>query len=159
MLPTLSAISCLALCYFQNKLNVLQKEESGKSKIFSTLLTTVLTIYFTFIVPAGVGVYWIVGNLLSILQMYILNFIYPPNKFIDYKKLEHYKNLNIEKKKEIKKHKERENQDYKRFFKEVNKEIVFYSEQNGFYKYFSGDRKSTRLNSSHSQQSRMPSSA
>ena len=30
----------------------------------------------------------------------------------------------------------RERADYKRFFSVANKHIVFYSEQNGFYKYF-----------------------
>jgi YidC/Oxa1 family membrane protein insertase len=43
--------------------------------------------YFAFLVPAGVGLYWIFGNSFSIPVMYIVNVIYDPNKYIDYETL------------------------------------------------------------------------
>ena len=141
IIPILAAISCILLCILQNKSNVLQKEETTISKLFTTTLTTVLTIYFIFLVPSGVGLYWIVGNILSIFQIYILNAIYPPKKYIDYEKLKYWKELNNKKKKEIKENKRREKEDYKRFFDEKNfkdMKLIFYSEKSGFYKYFEG---------------------
>ena len=139
IIPILSLVSCITLCYFQNKLNVLQKEESIKSKILTGLLTSVLTLYFVLLVPIGVGIYWIIGNIVAIIQLYILNAMYPPKKYIDYEKLEYWSKLNLEKKEKIKSYKKREKEDYKKFFNKNNKvKIVFYSEQSGFYKYYAG---------------------
>ena len=139
IVPVLAAISCILLCFFQNRANVLQKAESLKSKLLTGTLTTVLTVYFVFLVPNGVGLYWIIGNLLAIIQIYILNAIYPPNKYVDYKELEYWQSKNKEKQKEVRLNKKREKEDYKRFFSNVdNIKLVFYSEQSGFYKYFEG---------------------
>lgn len=139
IIPICALISCLLLCYFQNKLNVLQKEESLKSKISTGSLTTALTLYFVFLVPAGVGIYWIIGNVVAILQLYILNAMYPPKKYIDYERLEYWSKLNLEKKDKLKNYKKREKEDYKKFFSKNNKvKIVFYSEKSGFFKYYAG---------------------
>ena len=116
LVPILATISCVLLIIFQNKENVLQKEENIKSKLLTGILTIVLTIYFVFLVPAGVALYWIIGNILAIIQIYILNFIYSPKKYIDYEKLLYWKNKNKEKEL-IKKTRKK---DYKRFLKENN---------------------------------------
>lgn len=141
LIPILAGISSILLCIFQNRENVLQREESILSKILTGTLTTIITIYFVFLVPNGVAMYWILGNLLAILQMYILNFMYSPSKYIDYNKLKYWKDLNKEKKQEVKQNKKKEKEDYKKFFKRENienRKLIFYSEKNGFYKYFSG---------------------
>ena len=42
--------------------------------IFGTMAVSVgLSLYLGFFVPAGIGLYWIASNLLSIVQMYLLN--------------------------------------------------------------------------------------
>ncbi len=141
IIPILAALSSILLCIFQNKLNVLQKEESIRSKMFTTVLTTALTVYFVFLVPIGVGIYWIFGNILAIIPIYILNAIYPPEKYIDYNKLKYWQDLNIKKRKELLNNKKREKEDYKSFFDKdniSNMKLIFYSERSGFYKYFSG---------------------
>lgn len=141
VVPIIAIISTILLCVFQNRNNVLQKEENIVSKISTSLLTIFLTAYFIFLVPCGVGIYWIMGNILSILQMYLLNAMYPPEKYINYEKLIYWKDLNNQKREEKKKYKEKERNDYKKFFEEdniKNMKLIFYSEQNGFYKYFSG---------------------
>ena len=139
IIPTLALISCILLCYFQNRLNVLQKEESVMSKILTGSLTAILTLYFVLLVPVGVGIYWIIGNIVAILQLYILNAMYPPRKYIDYEKLEYWSKLNLEKKEKIKNYQKREREDYKKFFNKNNKvKIVFYSEKSGFFKYYAG---------------------
>lgn len=139
IIPTLALISCILLCYFQNRLNVLQKEESVMSQILTGSLTAILTLYFVLLVPVGVGIYWIIGNIVAILQLYILNAMYPPKKYIDYEKLEYWSKLNLEKKEKIKNYQKREREDYKKFFNKRNKvKIVFYSEKSGFFKYYAG---------------------
>ena len=103
-------------------------------------LSVALSLYLGFFVSSGVAGYWILSNIFSILQMYILNSAIDPKKYIDYKALE-------ESRKKLKalgslgspltpEMKKREKADYKRFFSINNKHIVFYSEQSGFYKYF-----------------------
>lgn len=144
IVPILAALSAWLMCYAQNKANVLQVEQSKANQISTLLLSVGLSLYLGFFVAAGVGLYWIVGNLLSIVQLYLLNAWINPKKYIDYEDLE-------ESKKELDKVKQysssnkasqskedalREKQDYKRFMKYGEKQIVFYSEKNGFYKYF-----------------------
>ena len=94
--------------------------------------------------PAGVGLYWIISNLLSIVQLFLLNWLINPKKYINYQELADSKAkleevLQFEhsgKKKRSKEEIIREKQDYRRFFKYGEKQIVFYSEKNGFYKYY-----------------------
>ena len=88
MIPILALITTIMLCLFQNKLNVLQREETYLSKLLTGIITTVITVYFVLLVPTGVGLYWIYGNILGILQLYILNWIIPPKKYINYNEIE-----------------------------------------------------------------------
>lgn len=143
IIPILSALSALILCLVQNKENVLQQEQGLLNKWGMTIFLVVFSLYFTFVVPAGVGIYWICSNVFAIIQIYILNWIYNPKKYIDYDYLENSKEANrvlkeIKKQQKIenKKHVPREKNDYKKFLKTEGKQLVFYSEKSGFYKYF-----------------------
>ncbi len=144
VIPILAALSALLMCVTQNISNVLQSEQSFANKSLTLSISVGLSLYLGLFVPAGIGLYWIVGNLLSIVQMYALNFFISPKKHVDYEALN-------ESRAELKKIEEeaakqkrtrskediaRENADYKRFLKEGRKQIVFYSERNGFYKYY-----------------------
>lgn len=144
IIPILAALSAWLMCYTQNKANVLQSEQSKTNQITTLVISVGLSLYLGFFVEGGIGFYWIISNLMSIALMYILNAIINPNKYIDYEALEKSKNelekmknysstnKNIQNKEYI----SREKADYKRFEKYSNKQIVFYSEKNGFYKYF-----------------------
>lgn len=129
-------ITTLLLCYIQNKENVLQVEESRKNQIITTVLTLGITVYFSIYVPVGVSFYWSLGNIISIFQLYLLNYMYNPKKYINYDKLEKINCIIKERQDEENKNKLKEKEDYKRFLDYGSKEIVFYSEANGFYKYF-----------------------
>ena len=144
VVPLIAALSAWLMCHIQNKVNVLQAEQTKVNQITTLLISVGLSMYLGFFVPAGVGLYWTVGNLLSILQLFLLNIWINPKKYIDYEALE-------ESKKELEKvnkyssqakagqdkeYATLEKQDYKRFMKYGEKQIVFYSEKNGFYKYF-----------------------
>lgn len=148
IIPVLSGVSTYLLCLAQNHANVLQQEQSFAAKWSVSIFTIAVSTYFTFLVPSGVGVYWIAGNLLSIANLYLMNFLYNPKKYIDYDEFEQTKKLLREqrearekKKKALAPFKAQEKADYKRFRKGMDieaKELVFYSEGSGFYKYFAG---------------------
>ena len=136
IIPIISIVSCVLLCFFENKSNVLQRYEKKSYKIITTVITTVITAYFVSLVPVGVILYWTIGNLLAIIQIYILNYIIPLDKETE-KRLQEEKRKNVQERL----YKLKEKDDYKTFFEEEKNgkvELVFYSEQSGFYKYFSG---------------------
>lgn len=142
MIPIAAAFSSWLMCFTQNKANVLQSEQGKINKTITLLLSVGLSLYLGFFVPAGVGFYWIISNLMSIALMYILNYFINPRKYIDYEALEASRR-ELEQIDQMSSQSRRdkslialEKQDYKRFLKYENKQIVFYSEKNGFYKYF-----------------------
>ena len=73
LVPLIAGLSSLILCLFQNAINVLQSAQSKFGK-YSTLLFSVgLSVYLGMFVPAGVALYWTASNLLTIVQLLILN--------------------------------------------------------------------------------------
>ncbi len=136
--PLLSGLSALLLCVVQNKINVLQLSQGKANKIITTVIMVGFSTYFAFLVPAGVGLYWIFGNLFAIPSMALVNVVMPPRKYIDYDYLMKMKAQKAALEKEHKKYLKREKSDYKRFFSVKNMQLMIYSEQNGFYKYYAG---------------------
>lgn len=144
IVPVLAALSAWLMCVAQNKSNVLQSEQSKANKITTLSISVGLSLYLGFFVTAGVGLYWIAGNILAIVQLYILNACISPKKHIDYEALAESKAeldkvlaSNASAKAKVSKEDQiREKADYKRFDKYGAKQLVFYAERNGFYKYF-----------------------
>ena len=144
LVPIIAGFSAFLLCVAQNAINVLQAEQSKLNKYGMMAFSVGLSLYLGMFVPAGVALYWTASNLLAILQQWLLNIAINPKKYVDYAELEKtrkelselnnmksVKSLPPEAKKKAK-------ADYKRFFGIVNKHLVFYSESNGFYKYYKG---------------------
>lgn len=138
LVPILSGISAWLLCVVQNKINILQMAAGNANKITTTIFMVAFSTYFAFLVPAGVGLYWIFGNIFAIPSMMLTNLCMPPKKYIDYEYLKKMQQQRIEKEKIYKATNAREKEDYKKFFAQQNVKLVFYSEQGGFYKYYSG---------------------
>lgn len=148
VIPLISALSSFFLCFVQNKINVLQKEHGFLGKWGMAAFLTLFSLYFGFAVATGVGVYWIFNNVLTIIQLFILNTIINPCKYIDYAALSESKKILAAAKASVPKKKffifdrspegKKEREDYKRFFSvpEDEMKLVFYSESSGFYKYF-----------------------
>ena len=144
LVPILAGISALLLCICQNIMNVLQAQQSVWNKYGMLIFSVGLSLYLGMFVPAGVALYWIFSNLFAILQQWLLNIFINPKKYVDYEELEkttnelkQLENLN-KKNKRTREQKRKEKKDYKRFFSVLNKHLVFYSESNGFYKYYQG---------------------
>lgn len=145
IIPIVAALSAFVMCFVQNKINVLQAEQGALNQYGTMILSVALSLYLGFFVAVGVGFYWICSNLLSTLQLVFLNLWINPKDYIDYEKLEESKEelrqakafMNTKKKEsQNSPYRKKEKEDYKKFFSGPRKKIVFYSEKNGFYKYY-----------------------
>ena len=142
LVPLLAALSAVVLSLCQNKLNPLQASQSRAAQNSTMAVSVGISLALGFVVPAGVGFYWIWSNLFTIAQQLLLNRMRSPEKEIDYEELEASRKelaAYTETGKETKRSREeirREKEDYKRFFSVGNKHLVFYSESSGFYKYY-----------------------
>ena len=138
--PLLSGLSALLLSAMQNRYYVLQLTAGFWGKWGTAIFLTAFSFYFALILPCGVGLYWIAGNLISIAVMGLCNLIYNPKKLIDYATIKVKPKLTREERtaKRLKKKAERGRQrlDMRRFYKTANKQLVFYSEGSGYFKYF-----------------------
>ena len=133
LLPFVSAVSAFLLCYAQNLTNVLAKEMTFMAKWSMAIFLTIFSFYFTFVSGIGFGVYWIAGNLLGIAIQFICNAILKPKKYVTYEVLPPPK----KDRELIKRQRRQQAADMKRF-KKAQKNLVFYSEASGFYKYYKG---------------------
>ena len=144
--PLVAGFSAWILCVAQNASNVLQAEQSNWNKYGMMAFSVGLSLYLGWFVSVGVALYWVASNLLAVAQLYLLNWVINPKNYVDYEALEQSKkelealgNLGSKKRKRFgDPETKREKQDYKKFFSVVNKHLVFYSESNGFYKYYQG---------------------
>lgn len=145
LVPLFAALSAFFMCYVQNKINVLQSEQGLVNKYGTMVFSVVLSLYLGFFVSIGVGSYWCFSNVLSVVQLALLNIWINPKNYIDYEALEASKEelksaklfmASGQKKDRQNPYRKREKEDYKRFLKVSGKKIVFYSEKNGFYKYY-----------------------
>lgn len=146
LIPLVAAFSAWFMCFIQNKINVLQSEQGKINQMGTMILSIGLSLYLGFFVKTGVGIYWTFSNLFSVLQLYFLNIIMNPKKYIDYEALEKsreelrsasaFERQNKKKFFEKDPYRKKEKVDYKRFFRDYEMQLVFYSEKNGFYKYF-----------------------
>ena len=147
LVPVLAALSALVMTVTQNRDQALQAEQGKLNKYSMLIISVGLSLYLGLFVSAGVGLYWIASNLFSVVQMYLLNRVIPPEKHIDYEELEKSRAALAEiealdggKKKGFSLRRDpltkREKTDYSRFFSVGGKHVVFYSEKSGFWKYF-----------------------
>ena len=145
IIPLVAALSAFFMCWVQNKINVLQSEQGRANKYGTMAFSVGLSLYLGFFVSIGVGFYWSCSNILSIVQLVLLNIWMNPKDYIDYEALEKSKE-ELQQAKEFMSSKQKEDkanpyrakakEDYKRFLRIQGKRIVFYSEKNGFYKYY-----------------------
>lgn len=147
IMPLLAGISAIIMGCAQNRINPLQKEQSRMEKNTTNGLSIALSFVLGIFVATGMAFYWICSNLSAIAVQALCNLIIVPKKYIDYRDLDETRTeleaLNSLNDNGLKWYQrdplaKREKRDYKRFFKTVDKHLVFYSERSGFYKYFEG---------------------
>ncbi|MBR5191976.1 MAG: membrane protein insertase YidC [Clostridia bacterium] len=145
LVPIVAGASSWFMSFTQNASNVIQHEQSKINQYTIMAISVGLSLYLGLFVPTGLAIYWVSSNLLSVLQMYCLNAVINPKKYVDHDALEQSRKVlndaksygKIDKHDPLfKKMKKREKVDYKAFMRVANKHIVIYSEKSGFYKYF-----------------------
>ncbi len=144
LVPIVAGVSAWLLCFTQNLSNVIQHEQGKLSKYGLMAVSVGISLYLGCFVPAGIALYWVASNVFAIIQMYALNAIISPKRYVDYDALEESRRAleelnsleNDVDKDKLRANKKRQRRDYKRFFGIVNKHLVIYSEKSGFYKYF-----------------------
>ena len=74
--------SSLISMYFTKQGTAKGEKQPGQgcSNVMLVILMPLFSLFITFSVPGGVGIYWICSNLIAILQTIILNMIYNPAK-------------------------------------------------------------------------------
>lgn len=142
LMPVAAGGAALLLGLAQNRLNPLQREQTRAGQWMTNGLSIAISLFLGAFVPAGVGIYWIASNLLTILQQLVLNAVMKPAKYVNYEDLRRSQRelaeMNSLSSGVSREDRQREKADYKRFFSIANKHLVFYSESSGFYKYFRG---------------------
>jgi len=133
LIPVFAGLSSLVLGAVQSKIHVAQRGQGKAAHWGMTGFFTAFASYFAFVVPAGVGFYWGIGNLLSIPVLMLSNLIYKPEIHIDYSSRAKQASAGSALKKAARL---REKADYRRFTAESGKKLVFYSAKSGVYKYF-----------------------
>lgn len=145
LVPLFAALSAFFMCYVQNRINVLQAEQGHLNQYGTLIFSVGLSLYLGFFVSVGVGAYWCFSNILSVAQLVLLNIWINPKNYIDYEALEISKEelkqarifMTVKQKEDRHNpYRKKEKEDYRRFLKASGKKIVFYSEKNGFYKYY-----------------------
>ena len=138
IIPVMAGLSALVMCVVQNKVNVLQITAGKLNRYGMTIFMIAFSAYFAAVVPAGVGLYWIFGNLFAIPSMILTNVVIPPKKYIDIEYLKKVREQKLLKEERYKKYHKKEREDYKRFCAVKDMELMFYPESNGFFKYYAG---------------------
>jgi len=80
LIPILSGVTALATSVVSMKLTPGADQQQGSMKMMMYLMP-LMSVWIAFSVPAGVGIYWIISNLLAIVQTVILNIFYSPAKY------------------------------------------------------------------------------
>lgn len=82
LISGLTAILVSVISQYYNKQGMSQEKMPGQgcSNFMMLAFMPMFSVYISFTVPGGVGIYWICSNVISLLQTVILNLIYNPKK-------------------------------------------------------------------------------
>jgi YidC/Oxa1 family membrane protein insertase len=140
LIPLFSGVTSLIFCLVQNVFSPGALGQSKGMKLGLTIFTVTFSFYFTFITPAGVGLYWTAGNILGIPVLLILNLLYSPHKLAGeaLEKIKASRKTPAQLNEERQRNKVlsmREKNDAARF-NSAKKQLVFYALTGGQYKYY-----------------------
>ncbi len=84
LIPIIAGLTALASSVFMYFKQRKQNPEMAKNPSMGcmTFMSPVMSLWFTFMFPAGVGVYWIISNIISFIQQVVLTALYSPKKVI-----------------------------------------------------------------------------
>jgi len=79
-IPIFAALTGVALSMVTQRYSAMQ--QSGQNPKMMMFMGPMISLVFTFTFPSGIGLYWIIGNIFSIIQQYILGEMYNPKKVV-----------------------------------------------------------------------------
>lgn len=84
VLPIISGLSALLTSIFLLIRQKKQNPDMAKNPMMGCtfLLSPVMSIYFGFLFPGAISIYWIIGNILSFIQTVVLNYTHKPGKVL-----------------------------------------------------------------------------
>ena len=84
LIPILACLTALASSLYMYVRQRKQNPEMAKNPTMGcmTFMSPVMSLWFTFLFPAGVGIYWIISNIISFVQQVVLSNLYSPKKVI-----------------------------------------------------------------------------
>lgn len=84
IIPVLSFITAMASSLYMYARQRKQNPDMAKNPTMGcmTFMSPLMSLWFTFMFPAGVGFYWIISNILSFIQQVILTNVYSPRKVL-----------------------------------------------------------------------------
>ncbi len=84
LIPILSGVTAMmtsVFMYFKQK-QTNQNQGNNIATGCMTLMSPAMSIYFAFLFPAGVGLYWIMNNILAFIQTVVLSYTHNPKKVV-----------------------------------------------------------------------------
>ncbi len=84
LIPLLSGVTSYLLTFFSQKLSPAQQAAAdnpaaGNMKMMNIIMP-LMSLWISFTVPAGLGLYWLMSNILGIGQQFLLNVMHNPKK-------------------------------------------------------------------------------
>ena len=143
LMPLAAGASAWVLALARNRIHPVQRERPKAAQWTINCVSIVFSLCLCMFVALGVGLYWVCGNLFSILVQLACNWNMPPSRRVDYPALRKIRaefdafkadlsaNRSLSPEDRL-----REKADYKRFFEATGKQLVFYAEGGGYFRYF-----------------------
>ena len=84
IIPILAFVTAMASSLYMYARQKKQNPTMAKNPTMGcmTFMSPMMSLWFTFMFPAGVGFYWIISNILSFIQQVILTNVYSPRKVL-----------------------------------------------------------------------------
>lgn len=84
IIPILAFLTAMLSSIFMYMKQRKQNPEMAKNPSMGcmTFMSPVMSLVFTFMFPAGIGVYWVISNIFSFIQQVVLTYVYSPKKVI-----------------------------------------------------------------------------
>ncbi|MBO5461705.1 MAG: YidC/Oxa1 family membrane protein insertase [Clostridia bacterium] len=84
IIPILAFLTAMLSSIFMYMKQRKQNPEMAKNPSMGcmTFMSPVMSLVFTFMFPAGIGVYWIISNIFAFIQQVVLTYVYSPKKVI-----------------------------------------------------------------------------
>ncbi len=83
VLPILAFLTSAAFSYFTTKVNPMSSSMGNGMKIYSMVAMPLMSLWFAFMWPSAMALYWVAQNLIMILQTLFLNVVYNPKRIAE----------------------------------------------------------------------------